>query len=153
MNFIQTIYLLFRCVWTLLLSYLSGMERCWTLSVTQALNGNHATLVLYIVLDIWKINAENCDSALLIVSFCPSQYFCLIELHRFIWRWNFIISTISCKLHVAVTSFMLILLIFSWILKTFLILGYSKLQYSNISIILEVEFNVWTKSLSVAGKL
>ena len=37
---------------------------------------------------------------------------------------------------------MLILLIFSWILKTFLILGYSKLQYSNISIILEVEFNV-----------
>ena len=40
MNFIQTIYLLFRCVWTLLPSYLSGMERCWTLSVTQALNGN-----------------------------------------------------------------------------------------------------------------
>ena len=39
-NIIQTNFILFRCVWTMLPSYLSGMERCWTQSVTQALNRN-----------------------------------------------------------------------------------------------------------------
>ena len=141
MNIIQKNFILFECVWTMLPSYLSGMERCWTLSVTQALNGNQLlyysswylknkcwelSLCLLFPFFIVHISAwSNCiDEIALEVKFYYFRYFMQITCSCYVLHANFVNIFMDPQ-----------------------DLGYSKLQYSNISIFLEEEFNVWTKSI------